>query len=293
MLLVLPAVKMKDSETDRHKRAFWDLLQLQEAASPSKFATWQWWSACLMRWCVSPQVCARWRAPQTQLGVCSKTRRLSDNIISVSVSVCITSAFFSILPLSPASLPSVSLDGGNRWKSIHRETHIIHSLCYVSEADQCAGVEICAATRWQWGESIDNSLCRHEVWARVVVVSLPVELHTKRSSHNCEAATASTARVALIQESCRLVACVVLPPPPRPASNYRLHAPKRQFAWQPSSSGCSCCRVFSDQTYCPDENKTHISCLRSHQNAKKRSVVVALKPPVGSPTPQPGSTTRN
>ena len=102
MLLVLPAVKMKDSKTDRHKRAFWDLLQLQEAASPSKFATWQWWSACLMRWCVSPQVCARWRAPQTQLGVCSKTRRLSDNIISVSVSVCITSAFFSILPLSPA-----------------------------------------------------------------------------------------------------------------------------------------------------------------------------------------------
>lgn len=52
--LFIFCIKMKDSWTDRHKGAFWDFLQLQEAASPSKFATWQWWSGCLIQWCVSP-----------------------------------------------------------------------------------------------------------------------------------------------------------------------------------------------------------------------------------------------
>lgn len=143
MLLVLSAVKMKDSKTDRHKRAFWDLLQPQEAASPSKFATWQWWSACLIQWCVSPYNVHAEMHPQTQLGVCSKTGRLSDNIISVSLSVCIT--FFSLsLSLSPPPCLSLCLSRGNRWRTILRD----HSLCYVSGAHQCVGVEISTARVW-------------------------------------------------------------------------------------------------------------------------------------------------
>ncbi len=105
---------------------------------------------------------------QTQLGVYSKTRKLSDNIISVSVSVCITSPFFSILPLSPApplSFLSVSLDGnrgGNRWKSTRREeTSYIPSVMSQKQIN---------VPGWRYalllcdnGGNVDNSLRRHEV----------------------------------------------------------------------------------------------------------------------------------
>lgn len=41
------------------QKGFLDFMQLQEAAFPSEFATWHWWSACLLQRRVSPHVCAR------------------------------------------------------------------------------------------------------------------------------------------------------------------------------------------------------------------------------------------
>lgn len=131
MLLVLAAVKMKGSKTGRHKRAFCDLLQLQEAASPSKFATWQWWSVCLIRWCVSPRACT----PKTEPWVCSKPQRLSDNIISASASVCITSSLFSIFCLS-------HLTGivGKQVEEFSQGADITRSLSYIlGSGSMCSG----------------------------------------------------------------------------------------------------------------------------------------------------------
>lgn len=157
MLLVLAAVKMKDLETDRHKRAFWDLLQLQEAASPSKFATWQWWSACLIRWCVSPQVCTPRR---TRKHNWECVQRLEGCLTTSLVCLCLCvlrllsslSCLFHPLPRSLSVCLSWRESWGNRWKSIRREqTSYIPSVMF-REAVQCAGVEIRTATGWQWGK---------------------------------------------------------------------------------------------------------------------------------------------
>lgn len=167
MLLVLSAVKMKDSETDRHKRAFWDLLQLQEAASPSKFATWQWWSACLIQWCVSPQVCTQRR---TRKHNWECVQRLEGCLTTSLVCLCLcvlrrlSSLSYLLHPL-PRFL-SVCLSWreswGNRWKSIHRE-----QTSYIPSVMSQKQISVLG---WRYalllgdnGESVDNSLCRREV----------------------------------------------------------------------------------------------------------------------------------
>lgn len=185
MLLVLAAVKMKDSETDRHKRAFWDLLQLQEAASPSKFATWQWWSACLIRWCVSPQVCTPRR---TRKHNWECVQRLEGCLTTSLVCLCLCvlrllsslSCLFHPLPRSLSVCLSWRESWGNRWKSIRREqTSYIPSVMFRKQFNVLG---------WRYalllddnGESVDNSPCRHEVNRSLgpgcTVLELTVSVH--------------------------------------------------------------------------------------------------------------------
>lgn len=154
MLLVLCAVRMKDSWTDRHKRALWDSLQLQEASSHSKFTTWQWWSACLMRWCVSPHLAHAAARSQTQLG--ARFKALQPFLTTSLVCFCLGTFFRRTLTsFTPASSPFYlswreCLGGGgrNRWKPPRRNQTSYKPLCCISGADHCAGLEICAVTGW-------------------------------------------------------------------------------------------------------------------------------------------------
>lgn len=98
-------------------------------------------------------MCTQRRTRKHNWECVQRVRRLSDNIISVSLSVCIMSPFFSLLPLSPsphAFFLSVSLDGnrgGAGWKSIRGEhTSYIPSVMSPKQIN-VPGVEICAATR--------------------------------------------------------------------------------------------------------------------------------------------------
>lgn len=129
---------------------------------------------------------------QTQPRVRSKARRLSDNIISVSLSVCITSPFVSLLPRSPSPpLPfCLSLSTGIVGKQVENyseRTDIVRSLCYVSEADQWAWVRRYAQLLGDNGESVDYCLCGNEVnltLGRSCTVS-PSGAHTQCLSSNC------------------------------------------------------------------------------------------------------------
>lgn len=167
LLLVLSAVKMKDSQTDRHKRAFWDLLRLQEAASPSKFATWQWWSACLMRWCVSPQVCTQRR---TRKHNWEFAQRLESCLTTSLVCLCLcvlrllSSLSYLFHPLPPLSFCLSLLTGivgetggrvlaGNRHHTFPLLCLRSRSMCWVGDT-HCRCVTV--------GGNVDNSLCRHE-----------------------------------------------------------------------------------------------------------------------------------
>lgn len=237
MLLVLAAVKMKDSETDRHKRAFWDLLQLQEAASPSKFATWQWWSACLIRWCVSPQVCTPRRTRKhnwecVQRLECCLTTSLVCLCLCVLRLLSSLSCLFHPLPRLLSVCLSWRESWGNRWKSIRREqTSYIPSVMFRKQFN-VLGWRYALLLRDN-GESVNNSPCRHEVNRSLVpgcTVFLPVA-HSKWSSHSCDAAPASTAYIALLQASYCHITCDGAN---LSAHNYWLHA--RQFTCQPHTS---------------------------------------------------------
>lgn len=152
MLLVLSAIWMKDSQTDRHKRAFWDLLQLQEAASLSKFATWHWWSACLPMWYVSLHMCTSGRSRKHNWEC---VQRLESCLTTSLVCLCpcalrLPSALLPLLASPPLSVWLSLLTGhiGKQVEERSQGTDITQALCSVSGADQCR-VEICAAFRWQ------------------------------------------------------------------------------------------------------------------------------------------------
>lgn len=149
MLLILAGIRMKDSQTDRHKRAFWDLLQLQEAASPSKFATWQWWRACLIpRW-VSPRVCT-----------CKHNRECVQ-----SPYVCLTTSLVCLCLRVLRLLSSVCLSwrGETGGRVVEGSRHHMFRLLRLRKRFNVLG---CRYALWMDdnGERVDNSQWRHEDW---------------------------------------------------------------------------------------------------------------------------------
>lgn len=180
MLLVLSAIWMKDSQTDRHKRAFWDLLQLQEAASLSKFATWHWWSACLPMWYVSLHMCTSGRSRKHNWEC---VQRLESCLTTSLVCLCpcalrLPSALLPLLASPPLSVWLSLLTGhiGKQVEERSQGTDITQALCSVSGADQCAGWRY-APLSGDKGESRDYSLHRSESFLGPgCTVSLPVEL---------------------------------------------------------------------------------------------------------------------
>lgn len=77
---------------------------------------------------------------------------------------------------------------GKQVENYSERTDIVHSLCYVSEADQWAWVRRYAQLLGDNGESVDYCLCGNEVnltFGRSCTVS-PSGAHTQCLSSNCD-----------------------------------------------------------------------------------------------------------
>lgn len=109
------------------QKGFLDFMQLQEAAFPSEFATWHWWSACLLQRRVSPHVCAR-----------RHNRECVSKVLTTSL-VCFClflQALASFTQISPF-FASVSLLTGIAGKRVESCKHQTFPLLHPSRRSMC------------------------------------------------------------------------------------------------------------------------------------------------------------